>query len=146
MSATGPGTDASKRGRARVSTWSIGNRLKHDVALGALSNAVALRKPPSSCVRRTHRGSQYRSHDCQKRFQKFGFRASGSGKCNYYEIATVETFFKTLKVEFIRRHPWQTRQQATGALFKYINGFCNTRRHHSAIGNTSPADFEWKTD
>jgi hypothetical protein len=28
------------------------------------------------------------------------------------------------------------------ALFKYINGFYNARRRHSAIGGTSPIKFE----
>jgi len=58
--------------------------------------------------------------------------------------AAVETFFKTLKAELVWRHQWQTRQQVTDALFKYINGFYKSRRRHSAIGGISPADFERK--
>ncbi len=128
----------------RVVGWSVSNRLKHDLALRALSHAVALRNPPAGCVHHSDRGSQYCSHDYQKRLRQLGFKVSMSGKGNCYDNAAVETFFKTLKAELVWRHQWQTRQQVTDALFKYINGFYNSRRRHSAIGGISPADFERK--
>lgn len=128
----------------RVVGWSVSNRLKHDLALRALNSAVALRKPPAGCIHHTDRGSQYCSHDYQKRLRQLGFKVSMSGKGNCYDNAAVETFFKTLKAELVWRHQWQTRQQVTDALFKYINGFYNIRRRHSAIGGISPADFERK--
>ncbi|NKB53943.1 MAG: IS3 family transposase [Rhizobiaceae bacterium] len=58
--------------------------------------------------------------------------------------AVVETFFKTIKAQLIRRNKWQTRQQVTDALFQFINGFYNSRRRHSAIGGMSPIKFERK--
>ena len=33
----------------------------------------------------------------------------------------VETFFKSLKAELIWRNRWETRRQAEGAIFQYIN-------------------------
>lgn len=129
----------------RVVRWSVSNRLKHDLAVHALDRAVALRSPPAGCVHHSDRGSQYCSHDYQKRLRHLGFKISMSGKGNCYDNAAVETFFKTLKAELIWRHSWQTRQEVTDALFKYINGFYNIRRRHSAIGGISPADFERKS-
>lgn len=41
-----------------------------------------------------------------------------SGKGNCYDIAAVETFFKTIKTELIRRHSWNTRRQAEMAIFE----------------------------
>ena len=128
----------------RVIGWAVSNRLKKDLALQALDRAVALRNPPPGCIHHTDRGSQYCSHDYQKRLCQLGFKVSMSGKGNCYDNAAVETFFKTLKAELIWRHTWQTRQQVTDALFKYINGFYNIRRRHSAIGGIAPADFERK--
>jgi putative transposase len=129
----------------KVVGWAVSNRLKHDLALQALNRAVALRNLPPGCIHHTDRGSQYCAHDYQKRLRQLGFQASMSGKGNCYDNAAVETFFKTLKAELIWRHSWQTRSQVTDALFKYINGFYNTRRRHSALGGKSPADFERKT-
>jgi putative transposase len=126
----------------RVVGWATSNRLKRDLALQALNNAVALRNPPQGCIHHTDRGSQYCSHDYQKRLREVGFQVSMSGRGNCYDNAAVETFFKTLKAELIWRHTWTTRSKVTNALFHYINGFYNTRRKHSAIGGTSPVKFE----
>lgn len=78
----------------RVVGWSVSNRLKHDLALQVLNNTVALRNPPSGCIHHMDRGSQYCSHDYQKRLRQLGFKASLSGKGNCYDNAVVETFFK----------------------------------------------------
>ena len=126
----------------RVIGWAVSNRLKRDLALSALNNAVALRTPPQGCIHHTDRGSQYCSNDYQNRLRELGFKASMSGRGNCYDNAAVVTFFKTLKAELIWRHTWASRQHVSTALFQYINGFYNTRRQHSAIGGLSPVKFE----
>ena len=126
----------------RVVGWATSNRLKRNLALNALNNAVALRNPPQGCIHHTDRGSQYCSNEYQMRLRDLGFKVSMSGKGNCYDNAAIETFFKTLKAELIWRHTWATRAHVTNALFQYINGFYNTRRKHSAIGGTSPVKFE----
>jgi putative transposase len=65
-----------------------------------------------------------------------------SGKGNCYDNSMVETFFKSLKAELIWRNRWETKRQAAGAIFQYINGFCNPRRRHSSLGGKSPLVFE----
>ena len=77
------------------------NRLKRDLVLQALDRALALRNPPPDCIHHTDRGSQYCSHDYQRRLQQLGFNVSMSGKGNCYDNAAVETFFKTIKAELI---------------------------------------------
>jgi transposase InsO family protein len=67
---------------------------------------------------------------------------SGKGQCS--DNAAVGTFFKPIKAELIRRHPWETRRKAETAIFEDINGFCNPRRRHSAPGWKSPVAFERK--
>jgi len=49
---------------------------------------------------------------------------------------------KSLKAELIWRRTWQIRREVELAIFKYINGFYNPRRRHSAIGWKSPVAFE----
>ena len=97
---------------------------------------------PKGCIHHSDRGSQYCSHDYQKRLRQHGFKASMSGKGNCYDNAVVEAFFKTIKAELIWRHPWHTRRAAELAIFEYINGFYNPRRRHSALGWKSPLAFE----
>jgi putative transposase len=68
-----------------------------------------------------------------------------SGKGNCYDNAVVETFFKTLKSEMVWRTAFQTRAEAKTALARYIDGFYNPIRRHSALGFVSPAQFKRRT-
>ena len=54
----------------------------------------------------------------------------------------VETFFKTLKSELVWRTVFNTRDQAESAIARYIDGFYNPVRRHSALDFISPAQFE----
>ena len=60
----------------RVTAWAISNRMKQDLALRALNMAIAIRRPPPSCIHHTDRGSQYCAHDYQKLLRKHGFKIS----------------------------------------------------------------------
>ncbi len=128
----------------RVIGWAVSNRLKRDLAIRALDMAIALRRPPSGCIHHTDRGSQYCSHDYQKRLRQYGFKSSMSGKGNCYDNGAVETFVKTIKAELVWRNSWQTRRQVEKALFEYINGFYNPRRCNSTLAGKSPIQFERK--
>ena len=128
----------------RVIGWAIAARMKKDLAIRALNMAIVLRRPPKGCIHHTDRGSQYCSHDYQKILRKHGLIASMSGKGNCYDNSAVESFFKSLKAELIWRRNWPTRKEVEVALFKYINGFYNPRRRHSALGWKSPVAFERK--
>jgi transposase InsO family protein len=83
--------------------------MKQDLAIRALDMAVALRQSPEGCFHHTDRGSQYCSNAYQKRRKKHGFKASMSGKGNFYDNSMVETFFKSIKAELIWRTLWETK-------------------------------------
>jgi hypothetical protein len=65
-----------------------------------------------------------------------------SGRGNCYDNSIVETFFKTLKSELVWRTVFLTRAEARNALARYIDGFYNPLRRHSALDFISPAQFE----
>jgi transposase InsO family protein len=92
----------------------------------------------------TDRGAQYCSNDYQKRLSKHGFKTSTNGKDNCNDNSMVETFFKSIKAELIWRNRWDTRRQAKGAIFLYINGFQNLRLRHSSLGGKNTLAFERK--
>jgi putative transposase len=54
----------------------------------------------------------------------------------------VETVFKTIKSELIWCTSFQSRRQAENAIARYIDGFYNPVRRHSALGYKSPIKFE----
>ena len=106
--------------------------------------AVALRQPSKDCIHHTDRGSQYCSNEYKRSLSKHGFKVSMSGKGNCYDTSMVATFFKSIEAELIWRNRWNTRRQAEGALFQYVNGFYNPCRRHSSPGAQSPLEFERK--
>ena len=54
----------------------------------------------------------------------------------------MESFFKTLKVERVRRQQYDSRTHARLDIVNWIEGFYNRVRRHSAIGYRTPVEFE----
>ena len=126
----------------RVVGWAVGDRLHRDLALAALRRALLTRRPLAGLIHHSDRGSQYCSIGYQAELQRHGILTSMSGKGNCYDNAMVETFFKTLKSELVWRTVFQTRSEAEQAIARYIDGFYNHIRRHSALDFVSPVQFE----
>jgi putative transposase len=126
----------------RIVGWAVSDRLKKDLALTALRRAISVRGPEPGLIHHSDRGSQYCSYDYQRLLKAHGMIASMSGKGNCYDNAMVETVFKTIKSEMVWRTSFQTRRQAEMAIGRYIDGFYNPTRRHSALGYKSPITFE----
>jgi putative transposase len=90
-------------------------------------------------LRRPFESAQYCSIDYQAELKKHGILISMSGKGNCYDNAT---FFKTLKSELVWRTVFYTRHEADQAIGRYIDGFYNPVRRHSALDFSSPAQCE----
>ena len=88
------------------------------------------------------RGTQYTSKELRDQLESFGMAQSMSGKGNCYDIASCESFFSSLKRELIPDSGYfESRREARLALFEHIEGFYNTRRKHTSLGNLSPVQF-----
>ena len=129
----------------RVVGWAVSDRLHKELALSALRRALAVRRPEAGLLHHSDRGSQYCSIEYQAELRRHGILISMSGKGNCYDNSMVETFFKTLKSELVWRSVFLTRAEARNALARYIDGFYNPTRRHSALGFVSPAQFERRT-
>ncbi|SJM89325.1 transposase (fragment) [Crenothrix polyspora] len=64
-----------------------------------------------------------------------------SRKGNCWDNAVMERFFRSLKTESTSRDQYQTHEEMTWAITKYIH-FYNTKRIHSIIGSAAPNQFE----
>jgi len=126
----------------RVVGWAAGDRLHKELALTALQRALVMRRPPAGLLHHSDRGSQYCSNEYQAELRRHGIVISMSGEGNCYDNAMVETFFKTLKSDLVWRTVFQICTEATEAMARYIDGFYNPRRRHSALGFVSPIQFE----
>ncbi len=117
------------------------DRLHEELALTALRRALVMRRPAACFLHQSDRGSQSGSNEYRIELRRHGIALSMSGKGNCYDNALVEMFFRTLKSEPVWRTGVQTRTEATEAPARYIDGFYDPRRRHSALGFVSPIQF-----
>ncbi|OHB64149.1 MAG: hypothetical protein A2Y76_04045 [Planctomycetes bacterium RBG_13_60_9] len=87
------------------------------------------------------RGVQYASQTLRKLLQREGLTMSMSRKGDPWDNAMMESFFRSLKTEWIDTG-YATEAQAQMEVFKYIEMFYNPTRRHSALGYLSPAEYE----
>jgi len=124
--------------------WSMDSQLSHELLLDALNKALLQRRPEAGVIFHSDRGTQYASYAFRNLIERHGFVQSMSSSGNCYDNALMESFFHTLKTELIYFEKYQTRQEARGSIFEYIEIFYNRVRRHSALNYCSPAEFEHK--
>ncbi len=117
-------------------------RPQQDLALEALAKAVTTRKPAAGLVHHTDRGGQYLSAEYQEQLDGHGMICSMSRPGCCQDNAVAESFFHTLKAEWIYHFDFATREQARLAIFDYVEGFYNPTRIHSTNGYRSPDEYE----
>jgi transposase InsO family protein len=93
-------------------------------------------------LRRSVESAQYTSYDFGKALRASGLLASMGRVGSAFDNAMAESVFATLKTELIYRRSWPTRHELEMEVFAYLEGFYNTRRRHSRLGNLSPTDYE----
>ncbi len=109
----------------RVVGWAMGKRIDQALTLRALGMAFHACEPGPGLIHHTDRGSQYAANDYQKMLKARGITCSMSRKGNCWDNAVAESFFATLKVEFVHERLFHTRTQATREIFEYIEVFYN---------------------
>ena len=129
-------------GSRAVVGWAMSEHLESSLATDALRMAVARRSPQRGLLHHTDRGSQYVAIEYREMLERRAVVASMSGRGNCYDNAVAESFFATLEWELIQVSDWQTRTEARGALFEYIECWYNRQRRHSSLGYLSPLEYE----
>ena len=125
----------------RIVGWAMRTHLLAELVLEALDMALE-RRGASDVIHHSDQGSQYTSIAFGKRCREAGIRPSMGSVGDCYDNALAESFFATLECELLDRHSFRNPVEARLAVFDFIEGFYNSRRRHSAIGNVSPMRFE----
>jgi putative transposase len=65
-----------------------------------------------------------------------------SRKGNCWDNACAESFFGSLKNEWIKNKIYETYEEGKNDVFKYVEVFYNRKRRHASLGYVSPAVYE----
>jgi transposase InsO family protein len=126
----------------RIIGWAMGPSMETSQPLAALNMVLRQRRPVGQVLHHSGRGCQYASATYRQALAANDCIASMSRKGNCYDHAEMESFWSTLKHELVYRRTFMTRNEATTAIFDYIEGFYNRTRLHSDLGFKSPLDYE----
>jgi putative transposase len=128
----------------RVIGWSMQETMERKLVIDALSMALGQRNVSAGIIHHSDRGSQYASKDFQELLGAAGITCSMSRKGNCWDNAVVESFFSSLKREWVQDRRYRTRSEARADIFHYIEVWYNRKRRHSTLGYLSPEEFEGK--
>lgn len=122
----------------KVVGWAIEDHMRTELIEQALRNAAESTPIEEGAVFHSDRGSVYTSSDFRKSVKDLGMRSSmgQTGVC--WDNAMAESFFAALKNERVYRTTYPSKKHARKDIFRYIEGFYNSRRRHSGLGYQTP--------
>jgi transposase InsO family protein len=129
----------------RVVGWSLSEDMTtQNTIMRAWGMARENRAISDGFIFHSDRGVQYAS---SKMTSVFSFNKkitqSMSRKGNCWDNAVAESFFKTIKHEWLNRFKFNSYNQLSESLKDYINWY-NNKRLHSSLGYLSPLEMEVK--
>ena len=125
----------------KIVGWSLKPHMQTSLVKDALEMAYLLRRPAPGLIFHSDRGSQYCSHEFQQILRTRQIRASMSRKGDCWDNAPIESFWARLKLASLSERKFASHRAATAAVMDWIT-FYNHRRLHSALGYTSPMEYE----
>lgn len=120
--------------------WSMADHYKTSLIDAAIDSAAGNIATARDCIFHSDRGSNYTSDEFGRKLKSLKMRRSvgRTGVC--WDNALAESFFGVLKNEWLNRMIFKTREKARREVVRYIEGFYNRKRLHSANGYRTPAE------
>ena len=117
----------------KVVGWSISESLGTGLVLRALDAAIRKVGPKARVIFHSDRGSQYANEVYRKFLKSKSINPSMSRKGNCYDNAYVESWFSSLKKEWIYRRSYKNKSELRALVFEYIEVWYNKKRRHSSL-------------
>jgi len=122
--------------------WEVADAPKTDLMISAVSKALLSRAPIEPVLLHSDQGTQYTSKVFRDWCRDKNITTSMSRKGNCHDNAVMESFFSSLKKEWIQGKRYLSVAELRSALSIYIDGFYNKKRLHSSNNYRAPLDFE----
>lgn len=122
--------------------WSMGNSLETNLVIEALKMGIGNTGLGAKIIFHSDRGSQYASQAYRDFLKNKEITPSMSRKGNCYDNAYVESWFASLKKEWLYRGQYKTEAEVKAAVFEYIEVWYNKKRLHSSLGYVSPVNYK----
>ena len=122
--------------------WAAGATMNETLLVKAFNDALIKRTPLPGMVAHSDAGGQYFGALFRGLLKMLGVKQSMGSVGDCFDNAVNESFWHTIKTECFHDNTPSTREEATTAIFDYIETFYNTQRLHSTLGYQSPAEYE----
>lgn len=126
----------------KVVGYSIEDTMEASMVNDALKMGLRRRSVSAGMIIHSDQGIQYASHEFRSVLKVIEIIQSMSRKGDCWDNSVAESFFATIKREFIERQSWISKQQVREAIVEWIECFYNRQRRHSSAGNLNPVDYE----
>tara|TARA_R110002073_G_scaffold133867_3_gene281351 strand:- start:173 stop:1033 length:861 start_codon:yes stop_codon:yes gene_type:complete len=126
----------------KIIGWSMSPSNSKHLVSDALKMALAARGDVNGVILHSDRGKPYVSREYQQLLTDHGIQCSMSRKGNCWDNAPMESFYHSLKTEWVVFEDYLTHDEARASIFHYIELFYNPKRLHSALNYVSPNRFE----
>ena len=126
----------------KIIGWKLENYRRHHLTMNALKQALQNRTPLRDMIFHSDRGSEYAAQGYRNLLKKHGIKPSMNRPGHCTDNAHMESFFHSLKGEWINGNKYDTVDELRKTLRDYIVNFYNRTRLHSSLNYCSPTEFE----
>ena len=129
----------------KILGWSLGRDRTMQLTTRALTHALKDRTPAPGCIFHSDRGVEYGGTDYTDALKRHGFLISMNRSYRSQDNAHMESFFHSMKAEWIRGRSFDSFEHLNSALGTYMR-FYNRWRLHSGIDYHTPLEYERRGD
>lgn len=104
--------------------------------------AIRARTPAPGGVVHADHGVQFTSWAFTQKIRAAGLLPSFGTVGDGLDNAMMESFWSSMQIELLNRKKWKSRIELANAMFEYIEVFYNRKRRHSALGYSTPSEFD----
>ena len=122
--------------------WAMSTSNNTELVQNALTMALWRRGHVQGVIVHSDQGSTYASGNYQQQLTNNQLLCSMSRKGECLDNAVAESFFGSLKNEWVTFEDYKTRAQARQSIFEYIEIFYNRQRRHASLDYMTPVEYE----